>query len=110
MLLLYPILFSFTHSLSHHLSAHQHQHVEHSKEITTVKIFGNKDLAKATKTCPICEYEFAPLLEPDNLPDQGKNIFHFIILPSLTISLYCEVLLNQFPARAPPSSPIYLLG
>ncbi|HKK80804.1 MAG TPA: hypothetical protein VJ909_01065 [Prolixibacteraceae bacterium] len=108
-LLLYPVVFSFSHVLNHHLESHNHHHASVNSHCCDESGKGQSQatqdsFSKIPEHCPVLEYDFAAAVENAVLVDGG------IILSRTTLHFrYANrkfsVRLNRDNApRAPPAS------
>lgn len=107
MLLVYPLVFSFSHVLSHHLFVPHHSRssiAENVQSVFSAKSNFNRNVhyGSSIEECPICEYEFAPAIEPEQAPVPQVAIALIVIDFPLKEQIIVQQRCNSVSPRAPP--------
>lgn len=104
-LLLYPIFFSFSHSLTHHSEVrHIAHYVSHQPERTSTQSsnYAIIDNMAHVSDCPICDYKFAPCIKSGKQAIQSKALQLAIFNFPLSESIPVQELFSKSSPRAPP--------
>lgn len=106
-IILYPILFSFSHALTHHLETHFHgfHQCDHSSSFNPSVNYNLVEVDKpTTDKCPICAYEFAQAIYTEILPLKSVNHQFAIVNFPLSESTLSPDICRINAPRAPPIS------
>lgn len=105
-ILIYPILFSFSHALTHHLESHKHSthNCSHSKTYNSPTNSWEVELLNpAIEECPICNYEFSFAIENKNQLQNSINLNAVSLNIPLSEIIFISEICKISAPRAPPT-------